>query len=233
MNFLSSLGRLESLWQLHLGINSATELGSVLTWIRDHKNLTSFGLHGNNFSITIPSSVSSFKTLRRLTMSHCNIPVSTMSAIGNLMALQTLEMDYCTTNGSIPSSFGNLKNLMNLRIWNNLWFSVPIMSAAIGNLTNLKTIEIHCDEYGGCTNSSILPSTIGHLNKLRLLVLHRCCFSGRIPNSIANLTQLTKLDLSYNDFNSKTVSLLFLSYGKICFSFLFNIVSLNYIAIHL
>ncbi|TVU43455.1 hypothetical protein EJB05_09928, partial [Eragrostis curvula] len=222
VDFLSSLGRLGSLWKLYLGflkklyleLNSVNEMGPIFTWIGEHENLISLELFGCNFAMTTPSSIRSFKTLRRLTMTECNFPGSIISAIGNLMDLQILEMSYCTTYGSIPSSFGNLTSLISIYYideyeYDQTGFSGPL-PAAIGNLTNLKTMEIH----GGSISGSI-PYTIGQLSKLRWLDLSYCNFSGRIPSSIVNLTQLTKLDLSYNTLNGKTLisSFFFLSYA--------------------
>ncbi|GJN39732.1 hypothetical protein PR202_gb28868 [Eleusine coracana subsp. coracana] len=97
---------------------------------------------------------------------------------------------------------------MNLRI---AGFGISeLIPAAIGNLSNLKTMEIYCGGYipGGYT-SGTAPDTIGQLNKLRFLILEGCYFSGRIPESIANLTQLTKLDLSNNAFNGEIPSSIF------------------------
>lgn len=204
IDFLSSLGRLLSLWQLHLGFGSVTKLGSIFTWIGDHQNLMSLHIDGCDFSMTTSSVIRSFKTLRALSIYYCNIPRSIMSAIGNLKDLQTLKIFACETYGSLPSSFGNLKNLINLEIEGFL-FSEP-MPAAIGNLSNLKTMEIYCDAINPSGGTSVtIPYTIGQLKKLRLLVLNQCYFSGKIPNSIANLTQLTKLDFSNNAFHGKTM----------------------------
>ncbi|TVU43440.1 hypothetical protein EJB05_09913, partial [Eragrostis curvula] len=201
VDFLSSLGRLGSLRQLYLGFNSVSALRSIFTWIGYHHNLTSLQIRGYNFSMTTPSSLSSFKTLSRLTMYQCNLPGPIISAIGNLIDMQTLELIDCTSYGSIPSSFGNLTSLINLYVTGST-FSGPL-PAAVGNLTSLKTMEIQ-----GRYISGTIPYTIGQLNKLRRLVLSGCNLSGSIPSSIVNLTQLTILDLSDNSLNGKSIYLL-------------------------
>lgn len=63
MEFLSSLGRLGSLFQLDLVLESASQLKPIFSWIRDHRNLMSLTLVGCNFSMTTPSSVSNFRFL--------------------------------------------------------------------------------------------------------------------------------------------------------------------------
>jgi Leucine-rich repeat (LRR) protein len=85
-----------------------------------------------------------------------------------------------------------------MQIWGGD-FSGP-MPSAIGNLTNLKTLQIH-NAYIGT-----IPYTIGQLKELTWLDVAGCNFSGSIPSSIANLTQLTKLDLSYNSLNGKSTT---------------------------
>ncbi|GJN39729.1 hypothetical protein PR202_gb28865 [Eleusine coracana subsp. coracana] len=130
--------------------------------------------------------------------------ITVVSAIGSLLDLQTLKMTLCTTYGSILSSFGNLTNMINMQIHSP--GSVP-MPTAIGNLTNLQMMVIQCDDPGGYTSGTI-PYTIGQLNNLRLLALNGC-YSGRIPNSVANLTQLTQMYLSNNAFNGEIPSSIF------------------------
>ncbi|XP_022683413.1 probable leucine-rich repeat receptor-like protein kinase At1g35710 [Setaria italica] len=184
MDFLSAFGRLESLHQLDLDcfldneldhdLDSGSDLGPIFSWIGQHKNLTSLGLFGCNFS----------------------------GAVGNLTGLQTLAMDDCTTYGSMPSSIGNLTNLRNLHILStfsgpmpaaiggltnlrNLYikdvgFSGP-MPAAIGELTNLRNLYIEDVGFSGP-----MPPAIGKLTNLRNMYIEHSGFSGSMPAPIGN-----------------------------------------------
>ncbi|TVU43436.1 hypothetical protein EJB05_09909, partial [Eragrostis curvula] len=211
VDFLSSLGRLGSLGQLYLGFGSVNELGSIFTWIGDRNNLTTLKLGGCNFSMTTPSSVSSFKNLRRLAMYDCNLPGPVISAISDLMHLQTLEMDSCITYGSIPSSFGNLKSLINIYVTDS-GFSGPL-PAAIGNLTKLRRLSL-----AACNLSGTIPSSIANFtrltsldlsyNSLQVLTLTKeeapsnftvsTVLAGEVPSSIFTIPVLRLLDLSSN-----------------------------------
>lgn len=53
----------------------------------------------------------------------------------------------------------------------------------------------------GYTNfSGSLPESISNLQNLSKLELSNCSFSGPIPSTIANLTELVYLDFSFNSF---------------------------------
>ncbi|RCV30170.1 hypothetical protein SETIT_6G072400v2 [Setaria italica] len=224
MDFLSAFGRLESLHQLDLDcfldneldhdLDSGSDLGPIFSWIGQHKNLTSLGLFGCNFS----GAVGNLTGLQTLEMHDCNTYGSMPSSIGNLTNLRNLYILY-GFSGPMPTAIGELTNLRNLYI-EGADFSGP-MPAAIGELTNLRNMYIQYSGFSGSmpapignlTNleameisgqiSGLIPNAIGQLNKLRWLVLQDCNFSGSIPSSIVNLTQLTMLDLSFNSLNGE------------------------------
>ncbi|WVZ95173.1 hypothetical protein U9M48_040970 [Paspalum notatum var. saurae] len=188
MDFLYSLGRLGSLCWLDLGLESVSDLRPIFSWIGDRKILTSLALTGCNFSMTEPSLVSNFRTLRSLNMVECILPRPILSAIGNLMDLETLEIDNCITYGSMSSSFSNLKILRNIYI-NNCDLSGP-MSSAIGNLTNLRTMYINGGGFSGP-----MPAGIGNLTNLRSMRIIDGGFSRPMPIAIGNLTNLKTLEI--------------------------------------
>ncbi|KAL6658852.1 hypothetical protein ACP70R_002892 [Stipagrostis hirtigluma subsp. patula] len=190
MDFLSSLGRLGSLGQLDLGLNKVGQLGSIFSWIGEHKNLRSVVLECD-FSMIIPSSVSNLKTLQSLRMYNCNLPRSTLSAIGNLMALQTLEIYSCTTYGSMPSFIANLTNLKNLQI-HDVYFSGTIPNA-IGQLNKLTLLELL-----SCNFSGRIPSSFVNLTQLTTLDLVGNSLAGEISSYFLTLPVLRHLDLSWN-----------------------------------
>jgi Leucine-rich repeat (LRR) protein len=222
--FLSLFGILGSLCQLELSLDSVSELGSIFSWIGDHKNLTSLTLSGCNFPGTMmPSFDGNFKALRSLTMFYCNLPMPVLHAVGNLMGLQALEMHDCTTNGSMPSSISNLTNLRDMYIDGgfsghpmpaaigkltnlrnmyiyNCWFSGP-MPSEIGNLTNLRNMDmdIHITHDGF---SGPMPATIGRLTNLRNMLITNSGFSGPMPTAIGNLTNLKIMHISQNHWSS-------------------------------
>jgi len=73
------------------------------------------------------------------------------------------------------------------------------MPSALGNLSNLESLEI------SSWFSGPIPYAVGLLKKLTSLRIGASGFSGSIPNSISNLTCLIVLDLSLNDLNGKAI----------------------------
>ncbi|RCV30154.1 hypothetical protein SETIT_6G071500v2 [Setaria italica] len=203
VDFLSAFGRLKSLHQLDLhcfldneldiDLDSGSDLGPIFSWIGQHKNLTSLGLFGCNFSGVPPILLSNFMNLKNLEIDNCDLPSPVLHAVGNLTGLQTLEMHYCTTYGSMPSSIGNLTNLRNLYILS--WFSGP-MPAAIGELTNLRNLYIE-----GAGFSGPMPDAIGELTNLRNLYIEFAWFSGPMPAAIGELTNLRNMYIAHCGFS--------------------------------
>ncbi|OAB78836.1 leucine-rich repeat domain-containing protein [Cochleicola gelatinilyticus] len=67
------------------------------------------------------------------------------------------------------------------------------LPASIGDLENLKVLELSFNEISGS-----LPESIGKLTKLELLAFNGNFLTGIIPSSIGNLVNLKQLHLSSN-----------------------------------
>jgi Leucine-rich repeat (LRR) protein len=221
LDFLSSFGLLGSVRQLEINqINSKRDLGSILSWIRNLKNLKRLTLFGCDFSLIMPSSIANLNGLVSLTMFDCNLPRPILSAIGNLRDLQDLAMSDCKLHGSMTSSIGNLTDLRSLYM--ESCEACGPMPAAIGHLKNLKRLTIINCEFAGAIPSAVgnltnlksmvillshfpgpIPYAIGQLKELTQLVVEVGSISGRIPSSIGNLTQLEELSLYANYLSGK------------------------------
>ena len=94
--------------------------------------------------------------------------------------------------GSISAEIGNLTELKNLDLsYNSLSGSIP---TAIGNLTKLGELEL-----GNNSLTGRIPTAIGNLTNLRRLQLRNNDLRGSIPTAIGNLTKLEYLNLSGNN----------------------------------
>ena len=94
-------------------------------------------------------------------------------------------------SGSIPAALGNLSNLRSLFLYGNA-LGGPIPSE-LGNLSNLRGLVL----YGNALSGPI-PSELGNLSSLQELSLSVNVLSGPIPSELGNLSNLASLALSDN-----------------------------------
>eukprot|EP01018_Ginkgo_biloba_P027890 Gb_17630 [translate_table: standard] len=121
-------------------------------------------------------------------------------SLGNCSELTYLELGGNNLTGAVPFDLGKLSLLERLYLNDNQLVSgnnttLPILTA-LTNCSNLRELVLE-DNY----LSGILPVSIGQLStKLSMLHLDGNYIRGEIPQQIANLTNLTFLDLSFNNF---------------------------------
>ncbi|XP_065623648.1 putative receptor-like protein kinase At3g47110 isoform X2 [Quercus suber] len=121
------------------------------------------------------------------------IPVS----LSNVSDIQELDIPYNQFTGIIPMSFGNLQNLQWFNAYSNLLGnnSVDDLSflSSLNNCSQLKYLDVSGNQLGGN-----IPSSIGKLTNLNALYLGENKLTGVIPSSVGNMTQLLTLSL-YNN----------------------------------
>ncbi|GJR45111.1 NSP-interacting kinase 3-like protein isoform X1 [Tanacetum coccineum] len=108
------------------------------------------------------------------------------------------KMVTCTNDGSVTAlglpgqnlsgilspAIGNLSNLRSITLQNNVLFG-PVPSA-IGKLWNLQTLDLSGNQFSG-----ELPSSLGDLKNLNLLRLNNNSLTGRVPESLSKVGGLT------------------------------------------
>ena len=149
--------------------------------------------------------------------------------IGNLSELQVLSIGENTLNGMIPKSIAKLKKL---------WFldleSVSFLSGGFENLYNLSSLRyMHLslaglngtlpDDFGlyfpamiecllpGNHFSGSIPSTMGNMTNLWHLNLANNAFSGKLPKSIGSIPMLQVADFSGNQLSGLQEGIVFKS----------------------
>ena len=149
--------------------------------------------------------------------------------IGNLTELQVLSLGENTLNGMIPKSIAKLKKL---------WFldleSVSFLSGGFENLYNLSSLRyMHLslaglngtlpDDFGlyfpamiecllpGNHFSGSIPSTMGNMTNLWHLNLANNAFSGKIPKSLGSIPMLQVADFSGNQLSGLQEGIVFKS----------------------
>lgn len=168
-------------------------------------------LSNNNMLGTLPAEIGNLTALETLNLNHFgsgdaikpqygiggNLP----SQLGSLVNLVHLDLGANQFTGTIPVALGSLSQLEYLDLshtpmdgpfdpFGRLNGSLP---AELGNLTNLKTLNINSQRLTG-----VLPASLDQLTNLETLDLGGNLFSGTIPTTYGNLINLNLLNLNYS-----------------------------------
>ncbi|KAL0699168.1 hypothetical protein Bca4012_055290 [Brassica carinata] len=108
--------------------------------------------------------------------------------VKEMSCLEKLVIKGCSNLQNLSSSIGNLTNLKYLDLIE--CSSLVELPSSIGNLTNLENLSIW-----NCSSLTELPSSIGNLHNLKNLDLTECSSLVELPSSIGNLHNLKELGL--------------------------------------
>ncbi|XP_075637130.1 receptor like protein 24-like [Castanea sativa] len=161
---------------------------------------------------------SSLSNLSVLSMSNCYLSGPLNSSLQKLRSLSIIRLDNNNFSAApVPEFFAEFRNLTTLRLSScELNGTFPekifqVLTLQTLDLSNNKLLQGSLPEclpngslqsllLSGTKFSGALPDSIGNLTMLSRIDLSLCNFSGSIPNSMANLTQLVYLDMSSNNF---------------------------------
>ncbi|XP_048127223.1 receptor-like protein 6 [Rhodamnia argentea] len=169
---------------------------------------------------------SSLPKLRVLSMMNCYLsgPIDSCSSLVNLPSLSVINLSNNNLSTSVPEFFSHFHNLTSLQLSNcGLRGEFP---QKIFRVQTLQTLDLSGNELlqgslpGFPEDGSLqtlvlsftnisgrLPDSIGNLRNLSRIELVNCTFDGNIPSSFTNLSQLAYLDFSFNNFTGSIPSL--------------------------
>ncbi|KAL1542431.1 receptor-like protein 7 [Salvia divinorum] len=212
----SKIFQIPSLQNLDLSENLLS--GSIGPFPRTG-SLESLVLSNNNFSGSIPSSISNLGALSTLDLSRCQFSGSIPSTFANLTKLVHVDLQYNLFTGSLPTAlFEGLSDLSYLRLNSNSFsgriphslFALPSMKRLhlksnkfiglveefpIANASSLVLLDLRGNRLEGP-----IPDSLFQLQSLELLLLSGNVFNGTVQlDKILSLANLTSLDLSGNN----------------------------------
>ncbi|XP_039173155.1 receptor-like protein 6 [Eucalyptus grandis] len=229
----SSLFRLEFLQSLNLAFNDFDDTAIPLD-LANLSRLAHLNLSNTGFTMHIPAELSRLTKLRTLDLSFfcnddelvLNLERNLSSLIGDMRELRELYLDgvilytegsewYNTLSSSVPklevlsmsycSVYGpidpSLMSLANLSVQTLQILELSTNELLQGSLPeflengSLKTLVLSDTHISGR-----LPDSIGNLRNLSRIELANCNFHGNIPSSFTNLLRLSYLDFSFNNF---------------------------------
>ncbi|KAG8644354.1 putative receptor-like protein kinase At3g47110 [Manihot esculenta] len=188
----SEVGNLFRLYQISL--NNNTVKGEIPINLTRCFNLRIIELSWNNLIGKIPVELGSMIKLEVLQISANNLQGKIPPSLGNLSSLTFLSAGMMKLEGNIPNELGQLTGLRFLGFAaNNL---KGILPSSIFNISSLNTLSLGKNKLNGS-----LPTNIGiTLPNLQRISIGDSYFSGSIPNSFCNASQLMVLELSGNNF---------------------------------
>ncbi|KAK4598683.1 hypothetical protein RGQ29_015940 [Quercus rubra] len=182
------------------GVTCDTENGEVIGL--DLSNSWLYGPLNSN------SSLFSLRHLRKLNLALNNFTFSTIpSEFGQLVRLTHLNLSRSFLHGRIPSEISWLSNLVSLDLSSNFFYYYVggdyyeklldlrriDLEALVKNMTYLR--ELHLDDV---SISSSLPQSLANLSSLTSLSLSWCYLQGKFPLDIFLLPKIQDIDLSDN-----------------------------------
>lgn len=183
----STLGGLTELVYIYLSNNGLT---GTLNMSLLPQSLQTLDFSNNSGIVGDISSLGGLPNLEYLNLASCGL-TGTLPPLLSLSQLSLLDVSYNAFVGPLPSSLWSLQGLSELYLAGN-GFSGSL-SAAISNLTSLKTFSVDNNKL-----ASSLPSELGDLTSIQTLDLRRNKFEQQIPVSLKQLDQLRTLLLGGN-----------------------------------
>ncbi|XP_038976756.1 phytosulfokine receptor 1-like [Phoenix dactylifera] len=219
-DFTGDLGQgisnLTSLSYLDVSFNQFT--GFIPDSFHGLQRLESFSAESNSLEGRLPNSLSSCSMLRLLNLRNNSLDGNIDLNFTSLVHLVVLNLGSNHFSGHIPKSLSSCRALEVLNFgMNNLHGTIPIsfrnlQALSLLSVTNsrLSNISVGLQTLQECQNLTVLALTknfygeelpnngIQGFHSLQALAIDVCALTGSIPSWLANIKELSFLDLSWN-----------------------------------
>ncbi|GMP79102.1 hypothetical protein CsSME_00034772 [Camellia sinensis var. sinensis] len=194
LSFLKSItGRLFRLQKLAFSNNSFG--GGIPNNLSRCSKLEWLNLVDNNLAGIIPAELGSLSWLGTLALCKNKLSGTIPPFIGNLLSLSILSLSECNLHGKIPAELTRLQGL--IRVWlrgNNLSGKVP---AGLYNISTIILLSVSVNLLKG----NIPPDIGSTLPYLKFLYFSQNLFTGTLPTSLSNASELENIFFPANDFS--------------------------------
>ncbi|CAL2239659.1 unnamed protein product [Prunus armeniaca] len=183
-----------SLASVDLSDNHLTS--SIFLWLSNYStSLVSLDLSYNNLTGFNSDFIGNMSSLASLSLSNNNLTGFIPDFIGNMSSLVDLDLSDNQIDGANPNSFARLCNLGTLRLQrNHLSGQLSKFVQLLPRCAQSSLWELHLSE-------NVLKGSLNNLtsiSSLTNLFLSANQLSGKIPESIGQMSQLSSIDFSKN-----------------------------------
>ncbi|KAK9056075.1 hypothetical protein SSX86_027162 [Deinandra increscens subsp. villosa] len=198
-----TIGKLELLERLLLGLNHFTSDGSELNFLSSLTNcrkLRTLAFSYNPLKAFLPASIGNLSTTLQIFEAFgCGIKGHIPSGIGNFTNLQRLTLDMNELKGDIPTTLGKLQNIGQLYLKDNmLQGGIP---QELCLLKNLEKLYLSKNQLSGT-----IPPCLGDISSLTWLLLDSNTLTSSIPSNLWTHKTLVVLNLSSNILTGNLLS---------------------------
>ncbi|PRQ57306.1 putative protein kinase RLK-Pelle-LRR-XII-1 family [Rosa chinensis] len=186
--------QVEHLFRLrHLNLSINMLEGGIPVNLTFSRQLSIITIAWNRLTGKIPSEIGSLK-LVCLDLQINNLTGGIPPSLGNLSSITFLSLQENNLVGNVPEEIGRLRSLSFFSIGpNNLSGTIP---PSFFNISSMNRFSLSANKFKG----SIPPGIGLNMPNLQVVYLGTNEFSGQIPASFSNASQLQILDVGENNF---------------------------------